>query len=70
MSVNLSNKLPASSHHSSVSSGSHDDLPTLIAVHNKQLPTFAEAATAVLPCTVITSEDLPPSFRLTIAPRS
>jgi|SRR5216683_4739169 len=65
MSVNLSNELPASSHHSSVSS-EEDDLPRLITI-KEYLPTFTEAATANLPHHIITTEDDPPSFHLSVA---
>src|SRR6266853_6346447 len=64
MLVDLSNKLPTSSHHSSISS-SEDDLPGLIAV-KECLPTFAEAATANLPHHIVTTEDDPPSFCLSV----
>src|SRR6266851_5937775 len=64
MSINLSNKSLAFSHQSSTSSD-EDKLPRLITVE-EHLPLFAEATTANLPHTIITSEDNPPSFCLSV----
>jgi|SRR6266851_754570 len=66
MSVNLSNKSPASSHQSSISSRDKN-LPGLITIPEEHLPTFTKAAMANLPHTVIDTEDEPPSFHLTVA---
>src|SRR6266851_2430230 len=65
MSIDLSNKSPASSRHSSTSS-EDDNLPSLITVQ-AHLPTFAEATASALPYMVISTEDEPLSFCLTVA---
>src|SRR5712671_5296719 len=66
MSVNLSNKLPASSHRSSSISSNDENLPSLIKVE-EHLPTFTKATAANLPHHGIITEDDPPSFRLSVA---
>jgi len=65
MLVNLSNESPALTCHSSTSS-SDNNLPGLITIQER-LPTFAKAATATLPHTIVTTENEPLSFQLSIA---
>src|SRR6266851_1268402 len=66
MLTNLSNKSPTSSRHSSASSSDEDNnLPRLIAI-KECLPTFAKAITTNLPHHIITIEEDPPSFHLSI----
>src|SRR5713101_8083598 len=64
MSNDLSNNSPTSSCHSSVSS-KDDNLPRLITIE-ECLPTFAEATATNPPHHIITTEDDPLSFHLSI----
>jgi len=66
MSQHTSNESSDSSRRSSISS---DDasIPALVTAEEGHLPTFAEAATTLLPRTNVPSAEEPPSFRLTVA---